>query len=183
MLGSYDLILDNCEVRNLDVNHSFNFLAVARSTFAGRIEIHNSRFSNISGAVLELDKETDDLGLYNVEYVSIAGSGFENVGEALAVLYRGGTDESTFGPHFELRDSSLKNVGNGKRNKSKSSVALHGVQVATITGTRIVDSQPIRAMLTVGDPVTAIKGNTFQATPAPEILNGQAVVSDNTVIK
>ncbi len=83
MLGSYDLLLDDCVVRDLDVNHSFNFLTVAKSTFAGRIEIRNSKFSNISGAILELDRETDDLGLYNVEYVSIIDSSFEDIGEAL----------------------------------------------------------------------------------------------------
>jgi poly(beta-D-mannuronate) lyase len=181
MLGSYDLLLDDCEVRDLDVNHSFNFLTVAKSTFAGRIDIRNSKFSNITGAILELDKEADDLGLYNVEYVSIVDSGFVDIGEALAVLYRGGTDESTFGPHFELRDTVLKNVGHNKRNKSASTVSLHGVQLTGIFNNEFIDSKPIRAMLTVGDPVTTISNNHFKSTPVPEVSNGEAVVENNKV--
>ena len=181
MLGSYDLLLDDCEVRDFDVNHSFNFLTVAKSTFADRIDIRNSKFLNISGAILELDKETDDLGLYNVEYVSIVDSSFEDIGEALAVLYRGGTDESTFGPHFELRDTVLKNVGHNKRNKSASAVSLHGVQFTGIFNNEFMESKPIRAMLTVGDPVTTISNNHFKSTPVPEIINGEAVVENNRV--
>lgn len=181
MLGSYQLLLDDCEVRDLDVNHSFNFLTVSRSTFADRIEIRNSTFSNISGAILELDKETDDLGLYNVEYVTIADSSFEDIGEALAVLYRGGTDESTFGPHFELRGTVLKNVGHNKRNKSSSTVSLHGVQLTGIFNNEFIGSKPIRAMLTVGDPVTVISDNHFKSTPGPVIVNGEAAVENNKV--
>ena len=181
MLGSYDLLLDDCEVRDLDVNHSFNFLTVAKSTFADRIGIRDSKFSNVTGAILELDRETDDLGLYNVEYVSIVDSTFVDIGEALAVLYRGGTDESTFGPHFELRDTVLKNVGHNKRNKSASTVSLHGVQLTGIFKNEFIGSKPIRAMLTVGDPVTTISYNQFKSTPVPEITNGEAVVENNKV--
>ena len=65
MLDAYDLVVSNCEVKDLDVNHSFDFLTVAKGTFAEHIEILNSNFSNITGAILALDKETDDLGLYN----------------------------------------------------------------------------------------------------------------------
>ena len=103
MLNAYDLVVKDCEVRDLDVNHSFNFLTVAKGTFAERIEIHNSSFSNITGAILALDKETDDLGLYNAEYVVITDSNFDNIGKALLTIYRGGTDESTFGPHVEIQ--------------------------------------------------------------------------------
>ena len=80
MLTNYDLIVKDCEIKDLDVNHSFNFLTVAKSTFAKRIEIHGSSFSNISGAILPLDRETDDLGLYNAEYVVISDRSFEIVG-------------------------------------------------------------------------------------------------------
>ena len=72
MLDAYDLIVRDCEIKDLDVNHSFNFLTVAKGTFAENIEIHDSSFSNITGAILPLDRETDDLGLYNAEYVVVA---------------------------------------------------------------------------------------------------------------
>jgi poly(beta-D-mannuronate) lyase len=181
MLNAYDLLVEDCDVVDLDVNHSFNFLEVAKSTLADRIEIRNSRFRNITGAVLELNKETDDLGLYNAEYVTIEGSEFEDIGEALAVLYRGGTDESTFGPHFDLRQSKLKNVGKSKRNKPDASVSLLGVQLADIHDVEFIESAPLRVTLTVGGPITRISNNTFKATPAPEIRNGEAELSNNTV--
>ena len=179
MLTPYQLIIDDCEVVDLDVNHSFNFLTVAKSTFAFRIEITHSDFRNISGAVLELDKETDDLGLYNVEYVTIADSTFTDIGEALAVLYRGGTDESTFGPHFEVRNTRLSNVGKGKRNKSDSSLSLHGVQVASLFDNEFNGSEPIRMMLTVGEPVTRADNNRFNDTPSP-VINGGEVDFQNS---
>jgi len=181
MLSAYQLLLDHCEISDLDVNHSFNFLSAAKSTFAFRIAIRNSSFSNITGAVMELEKETDDLGLYNVEYISIADSNFSDIGEAVAVIYRGGTDESTFGPHFDLRDSQLRNVGKNKRNKSGSSISLHGVQVASIVDNQFIDSRPVNIMLTVGDPVTSIRGNRFRATPAPVIRGGEASIYDNEI--
>ncbi len=181
MLTNYELIVNNCDVKDLDVNHSFNFLTVAKSTFATRIEIHNSNFSNITGAILALDKETDDLGLYNAEYVVITESSFKDIGKALLNIYRGGTDESTFGPHVEIRGADLTSVGKNKRNKSAASVFMLGVQVASIKDNDFVESKPIRVVQTVGDPVTRIKDNQFTGTPSPEILNGTAVVSGNTV--
>lgn len=181
MLSPYQLLIIDCEISDLDVNHSFNFLTVSKGTFARQIEVRDSQFENISGAILELDKETDDLGLYNVEYLTIADSTFKNVGEALAVVYRGGTDESTFGPHVEIRDTKLLNVGQSKRNKSASSVSLHGVQVASILDNEFIDSRAIKVMLTVGDPVTAINRNRFKSTHPPVIEGGEIRMLDNVV--
>jgi len=182
MLNAYELVLENCEVRDLAINHSFNFLSVAKSTFADRIEIRDSHFANITGAVLELDKEDDDLGLYNAEYINISNSVFEDIGEAVITLYRGGTDESTFGPHFEFRDNRLVRVGNDKRNKSASSVNLLGVQVANLQANHWDSSQPVKITLTVGDPVTTLQDNVFKATTAPEVANG-SVTSINNVVQ
>ncbi|MGB5487877.1 MAG: polysaccharide lyase 6 family protein [Lysobacterales bacterium] len=181
MLDAYDLIVKDCEVRDLDVNHSFNFLTVAKGTFAEHIEIHNSSFSNITGAILPLDRETDDLGLYNAEYVVVTNSTFNNIGKAMLTIYRGGTDESTFGPHVEISDTSLVSVGNNKRNKTGASVHLHGIQVVDIKNNKFKESKPIRVVQTVGEPVTRISNNNFVATPAPEIINGTAVLEGNTV--
>ena len=181
MLKPYDLIVRDCEISDLDVNHSFNFLTVAKGTFAENIEVHNSSFSNVSGAILALDKETDDLGLYNAEYVVIDGSKFNNIGKALLTIYRGGTDESTFGPHVEISNSELTSIGKNKRNKTAASVHMLGVQVASIKNNVFQQSRPIRIFQTVGEPVTKITDNQFLGTPAPEILNGVAILSGNTV--
>ena len=181
MLGTYDLIIKNCDVKDLDVNHSFNFLTVAKSTFAENIEIHNSSFENVTGAVLALDKETDDLGLYNAEYVVIVDSEFKNIGKAVLSIYRGGTDESTFGPHVEISDSAIETTGKNKRNKTGASVHLLGIQVVSIKDNTFKASKGIRVVQTVGEPVTRISDNIFSDTAAPEIINGTAILSGNTV--
>ena len=169
MLGNYALIVENSVVQDLNTNHSFNFFSLAKHTFADRLEIADSIFRNITGHVFALNVETDDLGIYNGEYVSITGTTFENIDGAVADIYRGGTDESTFGPHFELRSSSLASVGNGSRNKSGASLRLLGVQATDIFDNVFADSQAVRVIHTVGDPVTRLGDNRFEETPEPII--------------
>ncbi len=169
MLGNYALVVLNTRVERLDINHSFNFLAVAKHTFADRIEIRDSSFRDITGHVLALNREDDDLGIYNGEYIAIAGSRFANIGGAVADLYRGGTDESTFGPHFSLADSKVENAGLGKRNRSRASIRLVGVQAVAIRGTRFLRSAPVRIAETAGEPVTRLRDNRYQDTPPPEV--------------
>jgi poly(beta-D-mannuronate) lyase len=169
MLHNYLLTIDDVTVSDLDVNHSFNFFTVAKHTFADRITIAGSTFRNITGHVLFMNRETDDLGIYNGEYVTITESTFENVEGTVADVYRGGTDESTFGPHFALRGSRLQSVGNGSRNKAEASIRLHGVQAIDIRDNAIADSRPIRVTRTVGEPIIAIADNDFVATAKPEI--------------
>ena len=174
MLNAYTLVVEGSTVENLDTNHSFNFLTLAGHTFADRIEIVNSSFRNITGHILALNREIDDLGIYNGEYISIKDVRFRQVAGAVADIYRGGTDESTFGPHFELRSSLLESVGNGARNKSSASVRLLGVQAADIFDNVFSRSQPVRVTHTVGDPVTRIRRNRFAETPAPVLDDGGA---------
>lgn len=170
MLNNYMLVVENTTVEDLNTNHSFNFFTLAKHTFADRIEIAGSSFTDVTGHILEMNRETEDLGLYNGEYVSITGSSFRNIEGAIADIYRGGTDESTFGPHFELRSSSLDSVGNGSRNKSEASVRLHGVQDTDIVDNEFVGSQPVRVTHIVGEPVTVMSRNRFDGTPEP-LLN------------
>lgn len=187
MLVNHRISVENCDITDLLVNRSFNFFYASKSTMADRIAITGSRFRDVSGAILKLNNETDDEGIYNADYVQIKDSSFTNVQGALVDLYRGGTDESTFGPHFSLTGSELNAVGTGSRNKSRASVHLHGVQVTNIENNLFSGSAPIRVYHTVGDPVTRIIKNTFAATPMPEVreLNGlyenTAVIADNIV--
>jgi len=79
----------------------------------------------------------------------------------------GGTDESTFGPHFKLSNSKIENVGGGKRNRSKSSIYLHGVQVTDISDNTFTNSLPFVINHTVGEPKTRIFKNKFVKTSSP----------------
>ena len=167
MTSNYGLVVDDCSVTNLDVNYLFNFFLVAKNTFADEIRITRSEFSDITGSVIALNREIDDLGRYNGEVISVVDSRFSNIGGAVFDIYRGGTDESTFGPRLELRSSVLESVGHNARNKTAASIRLLGVQLADIHDNDFIDSRPIRVTHTVGDPITRIANNRFTGTPEP----------------
>jgi poly(beta-D-mannuronate) lyase len=76
-------------------------------------------------------------------------------------LYRGGSDESTFGPHLTMSNNQLNAIGEGKRNKTKASLFLHGVQVTNVKENTLKNSAPIKVEHTVGEPKTSIVNNQF----------------------
>lgn len=163
--SNFMIELDGVNVSNLSVNKFFDVVKLGKSTFANRVIIKNSKFTDISGSILLAASETEDYGQYNAEYVDISGSLFENIGGPIVNLYRGGRDESTFGPHFDLKNSKLKNVGLSSNNESKSSILLHGAQYSEIQDNLIEQSAPIAINHTVGRPQTRIANNKFIATP------------------
>ena len=169
MLGNYSVRVVDSEVANLNTNHSFNFLRVARHTFAREIEVLRSAFRAVSGDVIALNREIDDLGIYNGEYVTVEDSQFADVDGAVLNVYRGGTDESTFGPHVALRGNRLANVGHGRRNEANASVFLHGAQAVSIEDNDIRASRPIRIVETVGEPATTLARNRLAETEPPEV--------------
>jgi poly(beta-D-mannuronate) lyase len=159
--------LDSVSVANLDVNKSFHVITLGKSSFADRVSIKNSNFINISGSVLQAAAETEDYGQYNVEYVEVSDSNFKDIGGAVFNVYRGGRDESTFGPHFSLTGSSFMNVGRSGNNVTGSSMVLHGVQHSNINNNAFLDAAPIKIVHTVGRPQTRISGNISKTMPAP----------------
>lgn len=161
MNRNYKLIVDNCEIENLDINHSFDFLKVYKNTFADSIVIRKSTFKNITGHVMALNKEIDELGIYNAEYVIFENSSFKDIqGTALSVV-RGGTDESTFGPSVLINHCVFDNVGHGKRNKIKSAIYIHGVQIANIKNTIFQNSGALNLHMTNGEPITNVHHCNF----------------------
>jgi len=178
MNRNYSLIVRNSRITNLDVNHSFDFLKVFRSTFADSVEILNTEMTNVTGAVLAMDKETDDLGIYNVENVRIENSSFQDVQGAVANIYRGGTDESTFGPIVNIANNTFSNVGLGSRNKSGASMLFHGVQKLNIADSAWKDSAPLELFLTNGEPITRIR-NVVMTGTAPIRANNDGYEIDN----
>ncbi|HAA10612.1 MAG TPA: alginate lyase, partial [Cytophagales bacterium] len=161
MNRNYRLIVENCEIRDLDVNHSFHFLTVYRSTMADEVKLSNSTFTNVTGSILSMARETDDLGMYNVERVNISDCRFEKIGGSVAHIYRGGTDESTFGPIVNVQSSEFVEVGKDKRNKTGNSLRFHGVQLLEMEGCTWEDSAPLGLHLTNGEPRTNIRESLF----------------------
>ena len=187
MVNNYRLIVENSRFEDLDINHSYHFFSTGKGAFADEITLKNNSFSKVSGDILRLDSEIEDLGIYNAEYVNLHDNTFTDVSGALIKLYRGGTDESTFGPQLVMINNQLDNVGTGKRNKTQSSIYLHGVQVTNIENNQLANAAPIVVEHTVGEPQTRIADNTFVDTAAPKVkelrVSGPhtAVLSNNKV--
>lgn len=167
--SNFVIELDQVAISNLLVNAAFNVIAIGKSAMADRISITNSQFTDISGAVVQAAAETEDYGQYNVEHLQISASGFRNVGREAVNVYRGGRDESTFGPHVRLERLTFENVGTSTRNSSGASIVLHGVQVSHIDASSFRSSAPVKIIHTVGEPQTAITNNRFDDTPVPVI--------------
>ena len=171
MMTNYRFDMRNVSVLNLNINHSYHFFAAGARSFATSVNIENSEFSNITGNILLFDKERDDLGIYNVEVLNFSNNHIEQVDGALALIYRGGTDESTFGPKVTFFKNQLERVGLGKRNKSKASIFLHGVQQALLKSNDIKSSAKVVIEHTVGEPKTSIVKNLFENTPDPKVID------------
>ncbi|MBC3765810.1 polysaccharide lyase 6 family protein [Neptunicella marina] len=188
MIENYRLEVLNAKLVDLDINHSFSFFVTGKGALADNILLENNQFSKVTGDILRLNTEIENLGVYNAEYVTLQHNVFNDIKGAVTKLYRGGTDESTFGPHFVMTDNQLTHVGFGKRNKRNASVYLQGVQVTNISNNQFKNSAPVRIDHTVGEPKTLIARNTFDGTSAPVVQEihfggpSTAIVKNNTLI-
>ncbi|RED96595.1 polysaccharide lyase 6 family protein [Marinoscillum furvescens] len=182
MNRNYKLFVRNCEIVDLDINHSFDFFRIYRSTMADTLLIENSTFKNITGSVATMAREVEDLGMYNVEYVLLHNNSFEQVQGAVANIYRGGTDESTFGPIAIVANNEFDEVGNGKRNKIGGSLYFHGVQNLKVQNNTWRNSAPLKLHLTNGEPVTQLEDLTYINTPKHE-SNSTAYSQQNIEVR
>jgi poly(beta-D-mannuronate) lyase len=180
MIKNYTILINKCDFTNLNVNHSFDVITVYKNTFADKIQIENSTFKNISGNILAADKETDDVGIYNVENVILKNNSFSNIGGAVLQLYRGGTDESTFGPVLTVSHCVFDNVGKNTRNRYNASLSLYGVQLNTIENNILNNSKGIKMHLVVGGPIVNIFNNNFYATDKMIISGDEKYVEKNS---
>ncbi len=158
----YTLLVEDTRIRGLTVNRGFDVIALGTGTLADLIALRNVDIDDVTGVVISAAADREDRGTYNAERVEISGSTFKRVRGPVLDLYRGGTDESTFGPATEIRDSRFEKVGG----TDLPSLRLHGVQDARITGNTFIDSGAVRFTHSVGVPVLQAAGNTLTRTPA-----------------
>jgi poly(beta-D-mannuronate) lyase len=189
MYKNYRLAMSNVTIEALDINNNFHVFVAGSRSLATSIKVTDSTFKNISGDIFRLSQETDDLGIFNADYLIMDNNVFENIAGAVVDLYRGGRDESTFGPHLSFTNNIITNAGHDNRNKTKSVIKLHGVQVTSINNNKFINTAPITLEHTVGQPVSEITGNDFIKTAAPSIVElyalGEhtAVLSNNKISK
>lgn len=161
MNKNYSILIDSCDFKNLNINHSYDVIKVFKNTVADKISITNSSFSNISGNVLSLDKELGENGIFNAEFVILKNNIFSKIDGAILNLIRDGKDESTFGPFLTFDHNIVDQVGHGKRNKNKKAITLIGVQNADIKNSIFTDSKGIQMHLVVGGPIANVHHNNF----------------------
>ncbi len=164
--GNHVVELIDMTFEDFVINRAFSIVTAAKGTFFDRVEVRNSRFDNVSGVPFKFDAETDDFGIYNVEYLIIEDSSFSNVRGSVASIYRGGRDESTFGPHAFISGSSFNNIGGG----AAPLAVLHGAQNIKIEANKIEQAEPIRFVITTGIPKTVHADNTTMDGAAVSLL-------------
>ena len=163
------LELEDVGVSDLTVNKAFDVIALRKGALADQVLIVDSRFVRIEGRVLGGDTETDDLGRYNAETVAVTGSTFSAIAGSLVSLYRGGNDESTFGPRLTFEGNRVIEAGAKPMAGLPASLQLTGVQDILIARNHFARSAPLRIVHTTGSPLTRIEDNTAEDTPAPVI--------------
>lgn len=159
--ANFDLVMEDVEVRDLTVNRGFSVIALGKGVMADRVLLRDVRVENITGSVISAAAETDDRGTYNAELVQIEGGAFSRIGGSVVDLYRGGTDESTFGPRLVIKGASFERVGSAER----PSILMRGVQHAELVDNTLTDSGAISFSHRVGEPVLAVAGNRLVRTP------------------
>ncbi|MBC8767012.1 DUF4957 domain-containing protein [Arenibacter sp. BSSL-BM3] len=110
MFTHFGLTVADCDISD------FNYvLKVYKESFAERITFENTSISNCDNG-LELSEETNDLGDYNTEYLTIHNCRFSNVKSNVIDYYRGGYDESTIGGNLLVTNSTFTNCGAQEKN-------------------------------------------------------------------
>ena len=109
MSKAYDLFMDNVEIKDFQ-----SVLEISKGSFADTVSVANSIIKNCERGIM-LNKETNDGGDYNCEFVTITNSTFDNVQEVVLDYYRGGYDESTIGGNLALENNTFTNCGKAEQ--------------------------------------------------------------------
>ena len=94
-------------------------------------------------------------------------------------LYRGGKDESTFGPFLEMEHNVFDHVGYGSKNKYDATVSLYGVQETAIKNNIFKDSKAINMHLVVGEPIVKVLNNALSNSEKLVVTGNQKYQVEN----
>ncbi len=164
--GNHTVKILNSKLSDFVVNRGFSIVSAAKGTFFDKVLIEGTEISNVSGIPLKFDTETDDFGIYNVEYLKIRKSKFRQIRKEVANVYRGGRDESTFGPHIIVTDSEFNGVGSS----GEPILNLHGAQFVRLENNTANDVQPALHTITTGKPKVNSVGNVVEGDKSISFL-------------
>ncbi|WP_142786385.1 chondroitinase-B domain-containing protein [Changchengzhania lutea] len=105
MSKSYNLWVKDSEISNFK-----SVLSVSKGSFADTVSVSNTIIKNCDKGI-QLNKETNDKGDYNAEFVYVTNSTFDNINETVLDYYRGGYDESTIGGNLVFKNNTITNSG------------------------------------------------------------------------
>jgi poly(beta-D-mannuronate) lyase len=111
MSKAYNLFIDHVEIKNFK-----SVLEVSKGSFADSVLVTNSLIKNCERGFM-LNKETNDGGDYNAEFVTITNTTFDNIQEVVLDYYRGGYDESTIGGNLLLKNNTITNSGKAEKDQ------------------------------------------------------------------
>lgn len=174
--ANFALIIEDSVFADLDTNQSFDVFSAGKGTMADRVVLRRVEARAVSGEVVSADAETDDLGTYNIERLEVADSTFRDVGGPAINIYRGGNDESTFGPRLLVTGTTFERVGRAKSNATDASLQLHGVRRAEIREGRLIDSAGLRFVRPAGEATLIWEDMRLVRTPEPQDLQQAAKV-------
>ncbi|WP_445736586.1 chondroitinase-B domain-containing protein [Mariniflexile sp.] len=111
MSKAYNLFIDQVEIKNFK-----SVLEASKGSFADTVLVANSTIKNCERGFM-LNKETNDGGDYNAEFVTITNTTFDNIQEVVLDYYRGGYDESTIGGNLTLKNNTITNSGKAEKDQ------------------------------------------------------------------
>ena len=147
---------------------------------ADSIVITNSDFTDLDVHFFRMDREKDDKGYYNAEKIIIRNNNFDRIKGSLAVIYRGGNDESTLGPKLFIEQNKINRAGID----GDAVIDLTGVQVSQIHSNRFSGSNQQGILIRYKDIVRArhsLKNNFIDKSGSIE--KNQFLTEKENIIK
>ncbi|QOW10401.1 DUF4957 domain-containing protein [Kaistella flava (ex Peng et al. 2021)] len=137
MSKAYDISIENSEISNFK-----SVLEVSKGSFADNISVVNSKISDCENGFM-LNKEKNDGGDYNAEFVTFTNSKFANIPGVVLDYYRGGYDESTIGGNLKMEGNTFTNCG--KAQPENILIKNTGIVYVTIAN-NIFKNNPVKTI-------------------------------------
>ncbi|WP_405412941.1 chondroitinase-B domain-containing protein [Maribacter sp. Asnod1-A12] len=168
MSKAYDLRIDKVEISNFK-----NVLEVSKGSFADTVSVINSKIKNCLNGI-QLNKETNDKGDYNAEFLIIKNSTFENVQSNVVSYYRGGYDESTIGGNLWLEGNNFTDCG--EQEESNILIETRGI-VNVEFSNNVFEDNPVKY-------TAVLWGEKGQKPVENKLLNsGEIKIEENLKLK
>ncbi|MFD1316627.1 chondroitinase-B domain-containing protein [Namhaeicola litoreus] len=111
MFKAYNLALENVEIKKFK-----SVLEVSKGSFADEISFVQTVIEDCERGLM-LNKETNDGGDYNVEFLTVQNCKFNLIQETLLDYYRGGYDESTIGGNLIFQGNTVTHSGKSAKDQ------------------------------------------------------------------